>query len=350
MKNMKMKSTLLLLVLSCFFLVVKAKADTLINVDSANFYLSKAKESKQARKVWDAEKFFQKAIEFDPNNESIKMEFANYYIEQRKYGLANQQYNIILQKNPSNVLATSKVIELSYNLKKWTDVIKNGEAAIAKNIKVEKVHFMVAKAYFEDENYGLARRYLTTQIGITPKDKATIELLGKVYVELSLFPDAIAMYEKVLKETPNDADLIYEMGMLYSAQHKEKDAVKYYEMALEKGMKADLAYWENLGMSYLTFDIKKGVEVLNKVLEKKPGDVEILTQIAQAYYKSEQFGTSYELYYKMFENDNKNVKALYMAGVSLIRKGDKGKGSAICDKAIAMDPSLGELRSQKAVM
>lgn len=350
MTNMKKKTVILLFIGMFFFLSVNAHADTLVNADSANFYFSKAKESKQARKIWDAEKYFLKAIDFDPNNETIRFECAAYYLEQRKYALANQQYNYILQKNPTHLVATTKVIELSYNLHKWEDVIKYGEAAIANNIKVDKVNFMVAKAYFEDEDYGKARKYLTTQLNLTPTDKQTIELLGKVYVELSMFNEAIAMYEKVLKETPNDFDLIYEMGMLYSSQHNEKMAVKYYELAAEKGLKPDLAYWENLGMSYLTFDIKKGVEVLNKVLAKKPGDIEILTQIAQAYYKTEQFGTAYELYMQMFDNNNKNVKALYMAGICMIRKGDKTKGAAICDKAIAMDPSLGELRSQKSVL
>jgi hypothetical protein len=52
----------------------------------------------------------------------------------------------------------------------------------------------------------------------------------------------------------------------------------------------------------------------------------------------------------MFENDTKNVKALYMAGVALIRSGDKTKGSQMCDKAIAMDPKLGELKSQKSIL
>ena len=64
----------------------------------------------------------------------------------------------------------------------------------------------------------------------------------------------------------------------------------------------------------------------------------------------EQFGTAYELYLKMFENDNRNVRALYMAGMSMIKKGDKSKGAQICDKAIAMDPKLGDLRSQKSVL
>lgn len=320
------------------------------NTDSAGFYLQKAKESKMARKIWDAEKYFQKALEFGPENETIRLEFANYYTEQRKYVFAANQYKAILQKNNLHPVALGKFIELSFVQRKWSDVIQHGETAINNNIAVDNVNFMVGRSYFEDENYGKARKYLTVQYQKTPTHKETVTLLGKVYVEMSMYNDAIAMYKKVLEASPNEYDLYYEIGLIYNAQGNERESAKYFELAAEKGMKQDLAFLENLGMAYLTFDIKKGVEVLNKVLEKKPGDTQILTQIAQAYYKAEQFGTAYELYLKMFDNDNRNVRALYMAGMSMIKKGDKSKGAQICDKAIAMDPKLGDLRSQKSVL
>lgn len=348
---MKKQIILLLLCIACTYEVNATNGNTFSsNTDSAGFYLLKAKESKLARKIWDAEKYFQKAVDFSPENETIRLEFATYYTEQRKYAFATIQYKAILQKNALHPIAMGKYIELCFVQRKWNEVIQYGELAIINNIAIEKVNYMVAKSYFEDENYGKARKYLTVQIQKTPSDKETIALLGKVYVEMSMYNDAIAMYKKVLEVSPNEYDLYYEIGLIYNAQGNDRETVKYLELAAEKGMRQDLAFLENLGMAYLTFDIKKGVEVLNKVLEKKPGDNQILTQIAQAYYKAEQFGTAYELYFKMFENDNKNVRALYMAGMSMIKKGDKTRGSQICDKAIAMDPKLGDLRSSKSVL
>ena len=320
------------------------------NSDSAGFYLSKAQESRSARKIWDAEKYYKKALEFNSNEEEIRLDFALYYIEQRKYALALQQYSLIVAKNPNHVTAVTKQVELSFSMRKWVDVIKYGEEAQSKGIKIEKLNYMLGKSYYEDENYGKARKLLTEQFKETPTHRETVTLLGAVYVEMSMYNDAIAMYQKAIESNPKDFELMYEIGLLHSAQHNEREAVKYFEMAAANGMKQDLAFLENLGMAYLSFDIPKGVEVLNKVLEKKPGDVEILNQIAQAYYKSGNFLVAYQLFFKMFENDTKNVKALYMAGVALIKSGDKTKGSQMCDKAIAMDPKLGELKSQKSIL
>ena len=343
-----MKKHFILLLTLVFFTAIAAKATN--NADSSIFYLQKAKESKEARRIWDAEKYFQKSIDFNPENEAARLEFANYYCEQRKYNFALQQFNNLLQKNPNHATALPKILDLSFVLRKWTDVISYAIRITSANIKVDKLNYMVAKSHFEEENYGQARKYLLLQIAETPTHKETVTLLGKVYVEMSQYAEAINMYKKTLELNPNDFELLYEIGLLYSAQSNEREAVKYFELAAEKGIKQDLVFLENLGMSYLEFNIPKGVEVLNKVLAKKPGDVEILTQIAQAYYKSENFAVAYDLYSKIFENDNTNVKALYMSGVAMIKKGDKTRGAQICDKAISLDSKLGTLRSQKSVL
>jgi len=45
--------------------------------------------------------------------------------------------------------------------------------------------------------------------------------------------------------------------------------------------------------------------------------------------------------------DAKNAEAMYMEGMCFQKKGEKQKGQAICDKAIALDPSLQNLKQQK---
>ncbi|MCU0323513.1 MAG: tetratricopeptide repeat protein [Chitinophagaceae bacterium] len=206
------------------------------NSDSAGFYFTKAQESRAARKIWDAEKYYKKALEFNSNEEEIRADFALYYIEQRKYALALQQYTLIVEKNPNHTVAVSKQIELSFTMRKWLDVIKYGEAALAGGMKVEKLNFMIGKSYYEDENYGKARKFLTEQFKQTPTHRETITLLGAVFVEMSMYNDAIAMYQKAIESNPKDFELMYEIGLLFSAQHNEREAVKYFEMAAANGM------------------------------------------------------------------------------------------------------------------
>lgn len=319
----------------------------IISKDSASFYLKKAINLKDARKIWDADKSFLKAIQFDPTDANLRIEYGNYLIEQRKYFPAVEQFGKILEKNMNHAVALQKLTEVSFTLRRWNDVIMYGAKLPA---TTEKLNFMLGKSYYEIENYGQSEKFLTAEITNNPKSFDAVSLLGKVYIELSNYKHAIAIYNKALNLDPNNNQMIYELGLLYYTMNNEKEAVKYFELAVEKGYKKDLDVLENIGLAYLGFDIKKGVEVLNQVLAMKPGNSEILFQVAQAYFKVEKFQDAADTFKKIFEADPSNVRALYMQGVAYIKKGDKNKGAAICDQAIRIDPALAQLKSVKSIM
>ncbi|WP_207493238.1 tetratricopeptide repeat protein [Aridibaculum aurantiacum] len=318
------------------------------NVDSATFYLGKAVELSQARKVWEADKNFQKALFFNPTSDEIRLAYADYLVENRKYFPAVEQVGKVLEKNLNNPVALQKMTDLSFQLRRWNDVVLYGNK-LAQTGGGNKVKYMLGKSYYELENYGQAQRFLNDAFNENPKHTEAVTLLGKVYIELSNYKQAIAVYNKTLELDPNNNQLIYELGLLYYAMNNEKEAAKYFEVAAEKGYKTDLDYYENLGLAQLSFDINKGVATLNKVLEMRPGNPEILFQVAQAYYKVEKFAEAATTYTKIFETDPSNSRALYMSGVAYQKKGDKSKGIALCEQAIRMDPNLAQLKSAKSI-
>lgn len=313
------------------------------NPDSASFYLKQAVQFKELKKFIDADKFFQKSIQFDPENADIGIEYGSFLIDNRKHFLAVEQFKKILEKDASHAAALQKLTDISFSLRRWSDVFLYGNKLLEKKIGT-RVKFMLGRAYYEDEDYGKSQRLLEEAVKETPKDAEAVTLLGKVYIEMSDYKKAIAIYSTALELDPNNNSLIYEFGLLHYTLNKEKEAVKYFELAAEKGYKTDLDYKENLGMAYLGFDIKKGVEILSQVLERKPNDSEILLQIAQAHYKADNFQTAADTFNEIYLHDPTNNKALYMSGMAYQRMGDKVKGTAICDKAIRSDPALAELK------
>ncbi len=83
------------------------------------------------------------------------------------------------------------------------------------------------------------------------------------------------------------------------------------------------------------------------VMEKKPNDSEIMLQIAQAHYKAKNYKTAADTYYKVYQTDPTNNRALYMTGIAYQKKGDKVLGNSLCDQAIKLDPKLAELKTLK---
>jgi tetratricopeptide (TPR) repeat protein len=316
--------------------------------DSASFYFSKAKELSVNRKVWEADKSFQKAIQFNPSDDAIRLAYADYLVDNRKYFPAVEQVGKVLEKNLNNTVALQKMTDLSFQLRRWNDVILYGNKLV-QNGGSDKVKYMLGKSYYEQENYGQAQKFLNEAFTQNPRHIEAVTLLGKVLIEMSNYKQAIAIYNKTLELEPNNNQLIYELGLLYYAMNSEKEATRYFELAAEKGYKTDLDYYENLGLAQLSFDLKKGVETLDKVLAMKPGNSDILFQVAQAYYKAEKFQDAANTYQKVYDNDPSNSRALYMTGVSYQKKGDKNKGIALCEQAIRMDPNLAQLKSVKSM-
>ena len=100
-------------------------------------------------------------------------------------------------------------------------------------------------------------------------------------------------------------------------------------------------YYQGLGL------LDKCIELLKKVLEKKPADLELLNTIADIHYKIGKYQEAMDYWDKIIGYDKQNAKALYMIGMCYQKKGDKSKGAQLCDQAIAMDPSLARLKQQK---
>lgn len=335
-----------LLLIFALIVTVTAFANTTLSKDSADFYLKKAQVLKEARKVWDADKSFQKAISFAPTDEIVRIEYGNYLIEQHKYFAAVEQYAKILEKDLKNKAALQKLTEISFTLHRWNDVIMYVNK-LGLDTKIDKLNYILGKSYYELENYGQAQKYLTLEVNDNPTNVESVSLLGRVHIDLNNYKQAIAIYNKALNLDPNNNQMIYELGLLYYSINNEKEAIKYFELALEKGYKKDLGVLENLGLAYLSFDLQKGIGILNEVLEMKPGNGAILFQVAQAYYKAEKFEDAALSYRRIYDADPSNVRSLYMSGLAYIKKGDKNKGTKICDLAIGLDPSLAQLRTQK---
>jgi tetratricopeptide (TPR) repeat protein len=315
--------------------------------DSASYYVSKAKELVAARKVWEADKNFKKALDFDASTD-VRLAYGDYLVDQRKYFAAVEQYGKVLEANLNNAVALEKMTDVSFQLHRWNDVVMYGNKLL-QNGNTKELRYMIGKSYYELENYGQAQKYLIVALQENPRHLQSVTLLGKVLIELSNYKQAIEVYNKTLELDPNNYQLLYELGLLYYTMNDYKQSVKYFEDAAAKGYKPDLNYYENLGLAYLDIDLKKGVEILEKVLEKKPGTPEILFQIGQSYFKAGKYQEAADTYYKVYENDPTNSRALYMTGVAYQKKGDKNKGIMLCEQAIKMDPSLAQLKTQKAM-
>jgi len=124
-----------------------------------------------------------------------------------------------------------------------------------------------------------------------------------------------------------------------------------FELAAERGWVKNAEYYENLAYSYMNLgDFTKSTEMLQKSLEKRPYSITVRYALAESQYKGGKYQAAIDNWDQVLQLDNKNARALYMIGMSYQKMGQKDKGTALCDKAIEMDPSLNSLKQKKMDM
>lgn len=321
-----------LVIQSVFFSASKASDEK----DSAASYCKRAIQLRHIENPVEVLRLFEKAIAFDPNNLSARIEYADFLFDNLKHYQAIQQWKYILHQQPDHPVALLQLTRCSFMLRRWGDVIDFGSKIAAS----PGLNYFLGKAYFETEDYNLARQKLLAATKEDPRNLQAFTYLGKACIELDEYYAAINAYKNAMLLDSTNAFMQYEYGMLCYTLNDEKQAIFYWEKAAKNGYPVDLDYSENLGVAYLSVDVEKGVAILDKVLKKKPGNRNILMQIAHAWYRKHEFKLAAELYETAFNHDETNANALYMLGLTYIKRGNKPMGNELCEKAIKLDPSL----------
>lgn len=319
------------------------------NADSVTYFLQKGNEAKSSRLFMQAYQQYKKALQYDSSNTDVQKELGNVCMEMRKYQEAIIAYSVVIKKNPNDITANENLANLYFWTRKWNDAI-----TIAKKMKEQQIgknaNYILGKSYYELEDYGQSYTYLQAAY---KEDSTNAEIpytIGRSFVEMSNYRAAAAFFTKAIALDTSKPRWVYECALNYAAIPNDKEAVNYYLLAAQRGYKTDNDYYENLSISYQGLgQMDKCIELLKKVLEKKPADLELLNSIADAHFKIGKYQEAIDYWDRILGFDKQNAKALYMIGLSYQKKGDKAKGQQLCDQAIKMDPSLANMRHQKSM-
>jgi tetratricopeptide (TPR) repeat protein len=318
--------------------------------DSSAYFFQKGNEAKQGRLFMVASQQYKKAIQFDSTNINAQREMGNVSLEMRRYPEAIQSYGAVIKKDPNDPVANENLANLYFWTRRWNDAI--AAAQKMKELKIGKnADYVIGKSYSELEDYGKAYTFLQVA---AKQDSINADIpytIARNFVEMSNYRNAATFFVKAITLDTSKPRWVYECALNYAAIPDDKTAIKYYLLAADKGYKTDNDYVENLSISYEgTGQLDKAIEMLKKILEKKPADLTLLNTVGEMYYKTAKYQDAIDTWDKILGYDKQNAKALYMIGMAYQKKGDKDKGMQLCDQAIKMDPSLSSLKQKKGNM
>jgi tetratricopeptide (TPR) repeat protein len=311
--------------------------------DSAQFYLNKGLEEKNAKHWLAASTHFEKAIHFDEKNAQAFVENGSVNLEMHRTDAARSNFNRAYELDPANRNAIAALMQLNYNYHQWAKAIEFAD----KCASCEEEKRIKAMSYYQLEDYVKAEKGLLEVLRSVPDDAILNYTIAKTYLEMDAEQKAYPYFKKAIELDTNKVSWMVEFAdENYEGRHY-KDAALYYNKALEHGYVANNDFNTDLGFSYLySGEYKKGEDLIKAVIEKNPGKKELYRDVADAFSNRKMYDKSLEYCQKLLELDPKDAKALYQAGIYFQKKGDKEKGQAMCDKAIQIDPSLSSMKRQ----
>jgi len=313
------------------------------NTDSAQFYFNKGMEANEAKLYAIASNNFDKAIHFNSNFTEAYIENGKADLAMRSIGKAYQNFSKAYELDPKNNEVINQLATLSFNNRQFQKAIELAQ----KCANCQNSSRILGMSFYNLEDYGKAQKYLKEALTKNRQDAYAAYTLGQTYLELEDEKNAIAQFQNAIELEPK-SQWMYELGLICYNQNDYKSALKYFEMAANKGYNKSNDFYENLGFAQLySGDTENGIKTLNIILERKPNNKELMNNIAYAMYDTKKYNEALDYFTKLLNINPKDATTLYMAGLTFQKLGQKEKGQKICDNAIELNPALKMYRQKK---
>lgn len=178
----------------------------------------------------------------------------------------------------------------------------------------------------------LAVDYILKAISIDPTDYF-YETLFQAYIRCGDYKGIIANEETVKTLFPTNFSLLFDLALAFKNEHRNKEALKYYEKALHIN---PMSYdgWSNVANIYsMEGRAKDAISAMEICYKLKPKDDDTAYFLAKDYFKSNQ----YEKGFPLFEHRNSKKVAFVSQSKTLpttVREDNLWKGENIKNKNI----------------
>ncbi len=314
--------------------------------DSLLYYLRQAEDAAGRGQTMVAYNNYRNAVAKSGRNLAALRGMAVAANELRYYAIARETYKKVLQESLNDTAAIRNLMVLHFNTRQWPEAVDMAKKAKSLGIG-DHQNWVIAKSYFEMGEYRSTLEYLDKAF---KEDSSLAEMhyvMARCQLEMNNYTKAAAYYEQALQRDPSKAQWMFETGMTYLAVPDAALSVKWLEAALAKGFPLSADMMDNMVTAYSAAGMyDKAGDMVKELLKETPNDTDRLFLLGECQLHARQFGEAIKTYNHILQLDPKNARSLYMSGVATIQSGDKVKGDALCEKAIAMDNRLARMRQK----
>lgn len=213
-----------------------------------------------------------------PDDGDVHFALAQFYLDQKEYGLARQQLDMVVKETPGYVEARLSLINLDLMEKKYRHaemLVKQGLAITPKNKGL-----LTAKKNIAYAQQPPAR----PTVSVAERRRNEYQHLRRLQQQ-GKYQQAILDANRYLRKYPKDADVRLVLGQVYAGQKQYDNAFYQYRRAL-----ADYPTYTDvrIALIYLLLDRYQSSEaqrVLNQGLLLQPNNVNLLSMQGRIFFE-----------------------------------------------------------------
>jgi tetratricopeptide (TPR) repeat protein len=280
-----------------------------------------AVQNHQNNNLQDAQNYYQKVLELDPNYADAHNNLGVIFEKLREYQKAKSCYEKVIKIDPNYVKAHNNLGVIFEKLREYQKAKSCYEKVIKIDPNYVNAHNNLGVIFKELGENQKAKEWYKKAIEIDPNYAVAHYNLGVIYKELGENQKAKDCFEKVISVNPNYAVAHYNLGVIFRELGEYQKAKECFEKAIELNPNYVNAY-NNLGVAFKELkEYQKAKECFEKAIELNPNYADahknlgillkqkrLLSKIEQA--KKSEIKTSIGFF-------KKNHKNLYKSDIRL---------------------------------
>ncbi|OEU67289.1 MAG: hypothetical protein BBJ57_06400 [Desulfobacterales bacterium PC51MH44] len=195
------------------------------------------------RDYTSALKEFLKAEALYPDDPYLQNDLGLTYKAKKKFDLAAKHFKKALEIKPDYGPAKNNLGTVYLDKKQWDTAISYFKE-VAGNLLYATPHLPLSNlgwAYYNKKEYTLAEKFYLDALEIEPKFIKALRGLGLTYIALGRDSEAVATFERAVKNYPQIAQLYCDLAGAYTLSRDYEKALNAYNKVIELAPDSALA-------------------------------------------------------------------------------------------------------------
>jgi len=325
--------------------------------NSADGYVIRALSFTRRGQFASAAQDVDKAISLAPQDPAGYIQMGNLKLAQKQYGDAQKAYQQALDHNPASGDALAGLMTTYLTQQQADKAVAAANAQIAKVPGNSNFYDLLGTAlFFNKKDLDGAEAAFTKAIELDKNNASAALKLGQVQVAKGSIPDAIATYQRALKDNPREVTFYILIGELYDQQHDAANAKQSYQKALELDSNNALA---SNNLAYLLLqnggDVDQALSLAQTARHGAPNSPGFADTLGWALYHKGYYQQSIDLFQQALQlaaksNRPDNANFHYHLGLAYEKAGKPEQAKKELQRVLQINPNYSNAADVKKAL